>query len=234
MGKMTTHFHIPWLNFLKNLSEIQVVGVLYAVFHSRPAYENCSPKILGTAWVSSYPDEIKSEMHNGNFLDNDFAIRYICETGKPIVWCDNSLIEKMTLAERARWENEDSGYFATGVSIPIFEKSDSVCGGFCLASSEPSEAFLKRWEQDQTAITKLVVNFDKAYRGAMAMEFFNLSTRELDMLAFAAAGLTSKEAAKLADLSPKTVESYLNAARVKTKSRNTTEAVAKAVFYKLI
>lgn len=234
MGQLTTDFHSPWLELQKKLLDIEIVGLLYAVFHSRSSYENCTPKISGTAWACSYPEDIFSEINIGHFLENDFSTRYICETGKPIVWCDNSLIDQMTPEESIRWENEATGYFATGVSIPIFDNANGVCGGFGLASRETAEDFWARWERDQEAIAALLINFDKAHRGAMAMKFFKLSARELDMLAYAAAGMTSKEAAKLIDLSPKTVESYLNAARVKTNSRNTTEAVAKAVFFQLI
>lgn len=234
MGKPTTEFQTSWQYLQEKLLDIGFVGLLYAVFHNRSSFETCSPKIASTAWTCSYPDDIMSEVNIGHFLENDYCTRYIIETGQPIIWCDNSLVEQMTSAERARWQNEETGYFATGVSIPIFDNSNDVCGGFGLASSETAEDFRPRWERDQEAITALLIDFDKAHRGAMAMEFFKLSARELDMLAYAAAGMTSKEAAKLIDLSPKTVESYLNAARVKTNSRNTTEAVAKAVFYQLI
>lgn len=234
LEQLTTEFQSAWRDLQNKLLDMEVVGLLYAVFHSRPSYDSCTPKISGTAWACSYPDEILSEINIGHFLENDFSTRYICDEGKPLVWCDNSLIEQMTPAERARWENESTGYFASGVSVPIFDHSRRVCGGFGLASRETAKDFWARWERDQEAITALLADFDRAHRGAMAVTFFKLSTRELDTLAYAAAGMTSKEAAKLIDLSPKTVESYLNAARVKTHSRNTTEAVAKAVFFHII
>jgi DNA-binding CsgD family transcriptional regulator len=56
-----------------------------------------------------------------------------------------------------------------------------------------------------------------------------LSGRELDVVRLVATGLSSKEAALQLAIAPRTVERYLEQARLKTRSRNRTHMVVKAI-----
>jgi DNA-binding CsgD family transcriptional regulator len=71
--------------------------------------------------------------------------------------------------------------------------------------------------------------FDDTWQSPIA-----LSGRELDVVRLIATGLSSKEAAQRLSIAPRTVEHYLEQARLKTRSRNRTHMVAKAIYEGLV
>lgn len=61
-----------------------------------------------------------------------------------------------------------------------------------------------------------------------------LTKREQDVLQLLAAGNSAKEVALSLDITPRTVESHIDRIRLKTRTRNRTHMVAKALQYGLL
>ena len=224
-----------WAQLHCDLRAFGIGYVYYAVYFNR-LYRPGEPYVHPpTLMKTSYLEHPDIDCVPADFLKDDYCVRCMIIEKKPKLWHDDADPDVMTEAERERWEGEVGGPFDIGVSIPVFDANGDVCGGFGLAAAGLcQQEFAQVWERDCRAITDVVTTFDARYRGHVAAESFKLSEREIEVLGYAANGATSKELALLLDLSPKTVEAYLNSVRRKTLSKNTTEAVAKAVYFHLI
>ncbi|MCB1384206.1 MAG: autoinducer binding domain-containing protein [Notoacmeibacter sp.] len=211
-----------------------VDAIFYLVFPvngSAGAFETLLDRAV---WRCTYPQTFRDDLPRG-FLADDMSSQLVLLTRRPVLWHSDEATQAATPAQLKRLEINRRHGMAVGISIPVFNASGHVCGGFGLRhGAQDAAAFDEAWKRNRDGIMAELASFDQAYRGPFARHVFRLSPQELRVLAGAAAGMTASQAAHDLGLSQKTVEAYLRSARDKTLSVTTTEAVAKAVFFHLV
>jgi len=193
------------------------------------------PELIARAlWKTTYPAAYLGALA-GSPLDDDYAARVLLETGRPSRWHDPAAADRMTPGERRRHAIDQRHGMAVGACFPVFTPAGHICGGFGLRSASQDVAtFDAALDRFGAPIAALLDAFDKRFRGPFARHSYRLSAQELRVLTCVAGGLAADRTAFVLGLKPKTVESYLRSVRDKTASANTTEAVAKAVFFALV
>lgn len=224
-----------WDKLALDLEPFGISSMFYGIVHVGCLYDPPEGLTRLAMWKTSYPHSyFEAISHKGPMAD-DYSVRRLFETGKPVLWSDPSLVDHMRPKERERWRNDDLLGFSTGVTVPVLCHENRVCGGFGLCAGNCSaDEFDAFWARDATHICSLVTAFDRDYRLVLARVTFPLSRRERDVLSLAAGGLTSDQMAHRLGLSHKTVEAYLVSARKKMHAPNTTAAAAKAIFFNLL
>lgn len=218
---------------LEALSRFRIDSAIYVVCHALLSL-NDSSIIVPTLWKTNYPADILDRLSIHDLLNNEFATRWARKSGRPILWTEDVHACEMTAAEHERWQADDLSGLGVGVSIPLLGNNGHVRGGFGLRAAHATvDMFNEIWATSSQELIALVRGFDTDYRTMFAQETYSLSRQELAVLACIAAGMSSEQAGHRLGLARKTVEAYLASTRRKTRSANTVEAAAKAVFFEL-
>lgn len=134
----------------------------------------------------------------------------------------------------------------------IYKKEDREFSWFHYADELISNDKFLFQSEETISVTERIMRYDGTYINALSRksplydtsqkvigligfsigiqkssEINSLSKREYDALLLISAGLTDKEIAKKWNVSPRTVESYINNAKQKIKVRNRAELIAK-------
>lgn len=234
-GDAGSQLEAAWDRLAFDLSPYGISSMFYGIVHVGSLFDPPEGLSRIAMWKTSYPESYLGFISHKGLLAEDYSVRRLFETGKPVLWSDATLFDQMRPEERRRWRRDDLLGFSTGVSIPVFAHGKRPCGGFGLCAGDTGpDAFEAIWTRNSQNMCALVTAFDRDYRLALAHLTFPLSPREQAVLSLAAGGLTSDQMAHRLALSRKTVEAYLNSARRKMHAPNTTAAAAKAIFFNLL
>lgn len=215
-------------------AEADVEGLFYLAYpvgHAGGAPEQLIERAI---WKTTYPEHYLAAL-TGNPLTDDRSANHVLETGEPSRWHDPAQHAIMTPGEKRRARLDAEHGMSVGVCYPIFTPTGRICGGYGLRSaSQDRVRFDSILDAIGDQIGKLLAAFDLRFRGPFARTVFRLSPQEQKVLAHVAGGLAADRTGHALSLKPKTVEAYLRSVRDKTLSTNTTEAVAKAIFFNLV
>lgn len=211
-----------------------VNGIFYITYPVGDAAGTLAEMLERAVWKCTYPQAYMDAL-DGNPLRDDRSGLLVLETGKMCRWDDPWIYDGANEAERRRLELDKLHAMDTGVCLPVHTASGRICGGFGLRSHDlPPHVFYARVEHDEKELWDLLKAFDARFRGPFASQTFHISRQERRVLAHMAGGLGVARAAHELGLSPKTVEYYLRGVRERTRSANTAEAVAKAMFFSIL
>jgi len=178
-------------------------------------------------WISRY------------FAEDYFKVDPVVEEGTrafmPFSWTDLDWS-----ARRRREFSEDATGHSVGISgmsVPI-RGPDGQHALFSVSASENPQEWDKLMQSEKHDLHLIAHHVHhamiKAESAGAPIEIVKLSTRERDVLQWAAVGKTTDETASILGIAERTVRVYLDTARHKLNAGNRTHAVARALCLGLI
>ncbi len=211
-----------------------IEGMFYITYPVGDAAGSLQEMMERALWKTTYPKAFVAAL-GSKLLQDERSSMIVLQTGRMCRWNDPAVHDGATPAERKRLDLNASFGLDVGACLPLFTSTGRICGGFGLASGElPEDIFYASITEDEAHLTRLLGAFDAKFRGPFASQAFHITPQEKRVLAHMAGGLGMTRAAFELGLSPKTVEFYLRGIREKTRSANTAEAVAKAMFFNIL
>ena len=185
-------------------------------------------------WKVTYPAAFL-EAVAGNPLGDDRVTAFVLEHRRPCFWHHDETWAGATQTQMQRRLLNRLHGMDVGLGLPVLYGSGQICGGYGLRHGpQDGRAFDRLLEGRVDSLAEQLAAFDATFRTPFAQACFALSRQETRVLSLIAGGMTVAQAAWEMEISPKTAEAYLAAARRKTRSRSTAEAVAKAIFFQIV
>lgn len=214
--------------------EFEVDGIYYGTYPVGVTVNGLPTFHDRGLWKVTYPADFLEAVAN-NPLRDDRVAAYVLEHGSVCFWHHEETWANATEAQLQRRAVNRMHGMDVGLGLPILAGSGHICGGFGLRHGPQDGARFDRLTDGKTGdLMRQLADFDAIFRNSFARDCFALSRQETRVLSLAAGGMTVAQAAWEMQLSPKTAEAYLAAARRKTRSRSTAEAVAKAIFFHIV
>jgi DNA-binding CsgD family transcriptional regulator len=188
------------------------------IFHNYPA-----------DWAAYYKDR--------NYGAHDLVIRYASVQSCPYRWQDVLKAYKPTARQKNVIHGGAEAGLRAGASVPIFGpgKAQAV---FSVANDQSEDQFARLFAEARHAL-HLIASY--THERVLALELYakeqksiHLSSRELEIITFAAEGRTRLEIASRLKVSDETVKKHLENSRLKLNASNTTHATTIALLNRLI
>lgn len=181
-------------------------------------------------FISSYPDEWRTEYVNRGYIRTDPTVIHCAKNTTPVDW--NSIDKSNKIMVEAKDYS-----LLSGVSVPLHTAN----GEFAMMSIASSEPYQKTKEKifvatpyTQLLITYLHERVKKVIRLGQIEEQIKLTKREQECLLWTAEGKTSWEVSQILNISERTIIFHLQNASVKLGVANRQQAIAKAIVKGLI
>ena len=193
------------------------------------AYCGLSPALHSAFGAVTYSEEWKTYYHHNNLIEKDPTLHVARRSIAPVEWSNLYASE-----EGSQFLNTASefGLGKNGVTIPVHGPFGEV--GFLSVTSSSSA---KEWSGWYKSILSELHKYSVYAHDAVMqshgpltqMRRPTLSSRETEVLSFAAAGQSMAKIGYKLGIAEKTVELHLRSARTKLNSLNTAQAVGRAV-----
>lgn len=211
----------------------------YNIFRSQAADVSSEGSCLV---ISNYPNRWKSHYLSENYNKIDPVLHGMNNLSDMVYW--NTVRDDVALTKRQRQlfeEAQDIGLH-DGLTFPIAtELGESAA--FSIVPDTPFEKergdvlanipLIRLVAQTYHHKAKRIL-IDASLKPTSCKRKSLLSSRELDVLRWAAKGKTGWEIAKILMISSKSVEAYLETAKNKLRATNRTHAVVKAIMFGMI
>nr|WP_153215953.1 LuxR family transcriptional regulator [Tritonibacter litoralis] len=223
-------------------TELKTFGAKSAVYGMLPA-----PSVPGAEQVSntlnqahtffSYPEEYAGHYMVDELIGDDPFARFCATTeGGAMGWHDPRAAAFATQRSKQVLSLAADFGLQYGMSVPLRDGSGQAVGGIGVAldlnSTREADDTLRAYGHD---IEMAALLFHARFHDELSpKDVISLSSREIECLKWAAAGLLTKEIAFRLSLSDKTVEFHLRNATKRLNARNRTHAVARALVYGLL
>ena len=193
------------------------------------AYCGLSPALHTAFGAVTYPEEWKTFYHHNNLIEVDPTLHVARRSIAPVDWCSISATDK---GSKFLNTASDFGLGTNGVTIPVHGPFGEV--GFLSVNKSCSA---KKWAGHYKEILSELHRYSvythdaviQSYSPMKHMQRPTLSSRETEVLSFAAAGHSMAKIGHKLGIAEKTVELHLRSVRTKLNSLNTAQAVGRAV-----
>ncbi len=216
-------------DFVAHLNKLcDTLGVEHATYF---AVNPISGKMHG---FTTYPDEWKAHYVQHSLQQFDPTLRSAARSVAPVDW---NRLTSDTNYDRVFRDAHDFGLPSQGVTVPIrgmFGETGLLCA--CTSTTATEWAGLKR-EIIGSLLNNAVHLHDTVMNSEPLMKTLrhpNLSSRELEILQWVAAGKSQQDVGDILSISPRTVEVHLRSSREKLCTISTAQAVGRAVSLGLI
>lgn len=219
------------LNRIANNS-FGVTSILYGFTHNK--YTAIRSGLTKSIYMRhNHPAAYVDALGESSFLDVDPCATPLFASPGAYLWDD--VYASGQAGTKRREEVGRSFGMDVGVTLGLpFAGALGLTGAGLSAAGQRSAEFRKLWVEKHREITSLFAAFDARVRPTMTTRLFQLSPRERDVIAYAAAGLSGKEIAFRLGLSVKTVFNTMERARNALGAATSVEAIAKAYAFNLI
>ncbi len=167
----------------------------------------------------------------GHSLDHDISVELLTKGSQLVFWheirSDQSFTDTQAKLDQAELD------LGMNVGISVLSRQLSLSGGIsgvglCFGHMQPSE-FNRVWAAYSDHILKIVNLLDAGLIDNGLQEIVSLAPREQEMLRYLAAGHRVSDIAANIHKSPKTIEKYIDRAKLKLKATTRDNAVGKAL-----
>lgn len=187
-----------------------------------------------TVIYNNYPDDWRRHYDESNYVELDPVVKHCFSSTRAVIW--NELEEQYTSKKEQRFFSDAKKYgLESGLSIPI-HGSKSEIGIFSLASDKSYESFENEELKEILLVSQAVapIAFSKLVEfesQQVEREKDILTTREKDVIYWAAEGKTTWEIGQILGCTERTVYFHLNNATKKLGVVNRYQAISKAVLH---
>jgi len=183
--------------------------------------------------VWTYKPEWIDHYRQRGYLNVDPVVKAVPKSILPVDWNQFDLND--TNIRRFFAEAREAGVGNQGLSIPVRGRSGEF-SIFSLTFEESEKDWQEYKRQFMRDFQVLAVFFHQSALQAFAIEppNFNLSTRELEVLYWAACGKTSEETAVILGITKRGVRFHCANILTKMNAMNIAHAVAKGIYYNLL
>ena len=184
---------------------------------------------------TSHPKEWQSAVGQQS-LDYDLSVELITTGTQVVFWHEIRHGQSFSKIQHQLNEAELDLGMNVGVSVMArqFEASGGITGvGLCFADMKPEE-FRRIWAEHADRITDTTRLLDAGLIDNGLSEVIGLAPRECEVLCYLAAGYRVADIAKALHKSPKTIEKYVDSAKLKLKASTRDNAIAKALVLNLL
>jgi DNA-binding CsgD family transcriptional regulator len=212
--------------------EFGVTSILYGFTHNK--YVALRTGITKSLYIRhNHPEGYIDAYGRDHFLDTDPCATELFATGASVLWDNVYAVD--TRDARLRQEIGRAFDMDIGVTVGLtFGGGAGITGAGFSAGPQRAAEFRKVWEARGRELEALFAAFDARLRPTMIANRIQLSPRERDVIAYAAAGHSGKEIARHLGMRPKSVFNVMDRARKALQASTTFEAIAKAYAYNLI
>ncbi|GAB3130028.1 hypothetical protein GCM10027256_34770 [Novispirillum itersonii subsp. nipponicum] len=229
--RQATDRHDLWKKLNRHLKPFGITGNIYGTETISTPREEL-PVLLNSI-VSEWLD---AKLGSGLFYCDEFVRAARCET-TPALWGDVSRLhsEHFTPAAKASLDLDFDYGIITGVTIPMrFAGGLGISSAGCHAADMSWPEFDRIWMEHGDSITAIINAFDIALRRDHLGELFSLDTEERECLLWLATGLRQKQIAHRLGLTPRKMETRIEAVQTKLKAVTPAQAMATALIFGLI
>ncbi|PRG11394.1 autoinducer binding domain-containing protein [Burkholderia ambifaria] len=180
---------------------------------------------------NTYPESWQQRYLEGNYFARDPVVRYGLIYTSPLVWPVDAC------ADESFWEEAKAHGVAHGWSQPIRDKHGRIAMWSVARSADPiSDLELAATESRLIYLAHAAhaVNSRLVDAPAAAMQMGPFTTREKEVLKWAADGKTALEIASILSISERTITFHMQNIMEKLNSVNKTQAIVKAVLLGII
>ncbi|MDG3085696.1 LuxR family transcriptional regulator [Vibrio hannami] len=187
-----------------------------------------------TAIFSNYPVKWRQLYDENNYVELDPTVNHCYSSTRAVIW--NELEEKYSSRqEKAFFKKAKSYGLISGLSVPV-HGNKSELGIFSLASDRDYDSFNKSELTEILLVSQAVapIAFSKLIEienSLLKREEKKLTSRERDVIYWAAEGKTTWEIGYILGCSERTVYFHLNNATKKLGVVNRYQAISKAVLH---
>jgi LuxR family transcriptional regulator len=201
----------------------------YCVFSNPKPIENAEQLIVAANWPAAWVERYVAQ----KYIIVDPTIRYLLRTNRSFAWHeavdayrDNPHYKRM---KRMMADGKENG-LASGYIFPAFSRTGLVgattIGGPKDIDLSPVEIALLETAFREAFLRYLELRKEgRAAAVSLGLDM-SMTHREIQSLSFLAEGLTSGEIAQVLNVSPNTVDWYVNSLQAKLGARNRNQAVA--------
>jgi DNA-binding CsgD family transcriptional regulator len=216
-------------DFVRYLAQVcDHTGVEYA------SYAAASPVSGKVFAFTTYPDRWKQHYMQQELHLTDPTLHTAARSIAPVDW---SRLERTESFNSVFDQAHDFGIPDVGLTIPIRGPYGET-GLFSVTSSTTTEDWSKLRKKIianlQLAAVYMHDRVMKSDRLIDLLRYPALSTREIEMLQWVAAGKTQQDIGDILSMSPRTVEVHLRSSREKLNALSTAQAVGRAISMGLI
>lgn len=231
--KDSANFDNLWNILHQELKPFGVSSIFYAVDFSKILVEEQG--IMDTIWSkTTHPEDFCKKYNYKDYIEFDLSAIHCFVNTTPFVWHDRNMWGNPTKEQKAFMLDAFNYKMGVGVSLPTRFNNYGM-GGMGLATKDLSEdEFDKMWAEHQQEFQTICYTFDKFARDNYAVQMFNLTKRELQVLTYLAIGKTTEVIAGILNTSPSTVEKQIRSAKNKLMTKNNEQAVVKALLLGII
>ncbi len=196
-----------------------------------------SPAILQTY---STPDDMSDLWCGRGYYQADPVQQYSVTAATPFAWSyrhpKSSVLKKLMAENDQVTSYMNDNNIAQGVTVPIHWPDGSMA---TLTGLVDNSQKLQDYEAQMANFFLLAYRFHESVVDNLALDHLPetlspLSKRERECLSYSAEGLTAKEIARIINRSIATVNMHLNSAIQKLGASNRTQAVVRAMHYRLL
>jgi len=189
-------------------------------------------------YLSSIPQEWKDRYKNLNYGKDDIVARHIGRTMRPFNWLEICPWNDLTDAQRNIMNEARVFGITSGGTVPIHGVGHTKAL-VSVTNNLPPEKFAPMFLHERHAIHLVATYFHERIvqmypSSPRSSGFARLSSRELEMLTWTAAGKQPGEIADILNLSTHTVKEYIQNCCRKLNVVNKTQAIAVALIQGLI
>ena len=224
-----------WSRIHAELQSFGVRSVQFAAMASRREVE-LGRLTRSLIWRSTHPAEYIEALGGGDeFLDNDLSAQHCVVSSDLIFWHDDQVWATATPQQRRQWAIERDLGLGIGVTVPSSYYVRRQLGGVGIATPDiPRDEFPKYWRRHGRQILAICGILDTGMREQHMGSLVGLSPREQECLTWLAVGLRPDQIADRLRISNKSVDKYIQGAKVKLRASTRDHAVAKALIFNLI
>lgn len=196
-----------------------------------------SPSILQTLKT---PEDMKDLWCDEGYYQMDPVQRYALQAGTPFSWSyktpERTAIRSMVSSDDKITSYMNDNNIAQGITVPIHWHDGSLAtltglvenlDDLAALEAHIPNLFLMAYRFHEKVIGSFTSN-------SLSKDLSPLSQRECECLSYSAEGLTAKQIARIINRSIPTVNMHINSAIQKLGASNRTQAVVRAIHYKLI
>lgn len=209
-------------------------GICEVLELDHACYAGNSPLTNSLLGFATYPDEWKAHYLDRGFHEIDPTLQMAINALAPVDW------DRLRKTDGYQVVFKDAREFDisdTGLSIPIRGPFGDR-GVLTVTSSATPDAWKAQKKRIMSDLQVLAGQLhDRLMRDGSLLYTLhhpNLSTREIEILQWVAAGKSQQDIADILSISNRTVEVHLRSAREKLSALTTSQAIARAIGLRLI
>ncbi len=183
---------------------------------------------------SNHPEEYFETFGADTLLDNDITAQALFDFQDNVIWSDENVWSNASPQERKQAEIECDLGLRVGVSISVHEIAGPAAGFGLNMANIRGEDFPQFFSENQAGIKGICYSYFEVCGKQRGKGVVTLTPRELDCIAFLAAGFGPDAIADKMGISYKTLEKHLANSRLKLGARTREQAIARAMSLNLI